>query len=222
MQWFKELMVFLLFSGLLLMLVPETELKQFLRLVVGLLLIALMVQPLTGTGVLSTSNRLTARLRETWHSFDKARPETLGMDHLQSQADRLLEKGSSIMREQMENQTNRQLGALLSLFSGIDEAQVVTQSNAQGGVERVVVQLLLHGDGGMAEESGLLYVSEADGDGSLVSLVQPVLVAGHERLGPEGGGDPSLEPLVRRVRTWVADFYGIDAESVIVTTLTGS
>ena len=42
MEWIKGLVTFLLVSGLLLMVMPDSDLKGFLRFIVGLLLIALM------------------------------------------------------------------------------------------------------------------------------------------------------------------------------------
>ena len=51
-QWIKELIGFLMISGLFLMLVPDADIRRFVRLITGLLLIGLMLQPLTGSGIL--------------------------------------------------------------------------------------------------------------------------------------------------------------------------
>ncbi len=220
-RWIKDLVAFLLLSGLLLMLVPETgDVKQFLRLVVGLLLIVLMVQPLVGPHILNTSNEILARLQDSWWTPGAGRPEMGDLGYLEVQADRLVEKGSDVVREYMENQANKQVGALLSLFAGVNEAQVVTQVDSQGRLERVVVGLHMATDEIQVDQLGLVQSMEVVDDGSPVPVVQPILITEHA--GPESrspADDPSIDPLVRRIRNWVADFYGIEPESVIVTTL---
>ena len=216
-QWIKELVALLLFSGIFLMIVPDTDLRPFLRLVIGLLLIALLIQPLAGTGVFH-SGQIAAKLEGAWRSTGATRAKSTQIEYLQVQAERLVEKGSGVVREQMENQTNRELGALLSLFAGVEEAQVVTQVNAQGRLERVLVQLHLTKDAAKNDTSGLPHAIEPAGSGALVPLVEPVVIT--EQIPViEPFGDPSLDPLQRRVQTWVAGFYGIDPECVTVITI---
>lgn len=218
-QWIKEIVALLLFGGLLLMIVPDTELKPFLRLVVGLLLIALLIQPLAGTNILTSSHGIAARLEESLQALGKTRFQSPAINHqeLQIQAERLVEKGSGIVREHMENQANRQLGALLGLFAGVDAAQVATQVNAQGQLERVLVQLHLSGES-TVNEPALLSTTDISQDEDLVPLVRPVLVT-EQSLGAKVAEDAQVDPLVKRVRSWVADFYGIDTKQVIVTTM---
>jgi stage III sporulation protein AF len=218
-QWIKEIVVLLLFGGLLIMIVPDTELKPFLRLVVGLLLIALLIQPLAGTNILISSYGIAARLEESLQALGRAGFQSPRIEHqqLQVQAERLVEKGSGVVREHMENQANRQLGALLSLFAGVDAAQVATQVNAQGQLERVLVQLHLSGEG-TVNEPELLSATDTSGDEVFVPLVRPVLVT-EQSLQAKVSEDTQADPLVKRVRSWVADFYGIDTKQVIVTTM---
>ena len=113
-------------SGLFLMLVPDAGIRKFVRLVIGLLLIALMLQPLIGSGILIStgSTALGVKFRDALRAGQGGMLET---DQLQKQAERLVEKGSGIMREQMVNQTNKQLSSLLRLFPGVRDAQVAAQ-----------------------------------------------------------------------------------------------
>lgn len=218
-QWIKEIVALLLFGGLLLMLVPDTELKPFLRLVVGLLLTALLIQPLAGTSILTSSDRIAARLEQSLQTLGKPglEPPTIDHQQLQVQAERLVEKGSGIVREYMENQTNRQLGALIGLFAGVDGAQVATQVNTQGQLERVLVQLQLSSES-TASEPELTATTDISEDADLVPLVRPVLVT-EQSLQAKNLEEHQQAPLVKRVRNWVADFYGIDPEQVIVITM---
>ena len=217
-QWIKELVTLLLFSGIFLMIVPDTDLRPFLRLIVGLLMIAVIIQPLVGTGVLIRSSQIAARLEHSWRSVGVTRIESSGIEHLQVQAERLVQKGSDAVREQMENQTNRQLGALLGLFAGIDEAQVVTQVNAHGRLERVLVQVHLTKDVVESDEWGLSYTIDDYESKTLVPLVEPVSVTNHMPVA-EPVNDSAPDPLVKRIQTWVAGFYGIDPECVMVVTI---
>ena len=116
-QWIRGLVTFLLVSGLMLMLVPDTDLRKFVRMVVGLILIGLLMQPLIGGDVLRTAEQMASSLDR---ALDNENRELAGLSSqdLQMDGQRLIEKGSGVMREYMENQTNRQVGALLSLFAG--------------------------------------------------------------------------------------------------------
>ncbi|NMB23992.1 MAG: stage III sporulation protein AF [Firmicutes bacterium] len=219
MEWIRGLVTFLLVSGLLLMVIPDSDLKGFLRFIVGLLLIALMIGPLVGEGVLG-------RLEELVMNFDKYNLDgagaywaTVDTPTLEERARDLLGKGSDVMWEHMEKQTNRQLGSMLSLLTGIDEAQVVSQINSKGELERVVVQLRLS-EGMDGEENALpLTVQDGEMGHTVVEPVEPVAIL---------GGAPSMmlpcSPTVHaqvaeRAGSWVADFYDIDESQVTVSIL---
>ena len=204
-QWIKELIGFLMISGLFLMLVPHQEIRKFVRLVIGLLLITLMLQPLTGSGILVNIGSTSADLR-LHHALRTGQGGMLEVDQLQEQAERLVEKGSGIMREQMVNQTNKQLSSLLRLFPGVRDAQVAAQMGAEGGLQRVVVHLYL------AEEA-------ASGDNGsstrLIEPVAPVLIMGEPLRQDEVASFPQ-DSLTSRVQSLVADFYGVEPEAVLV------
>ena len=175
-------------------------------MVIGLLLIELMLQPLTGSGLLLTKGPAVPSLRLS----DALPVEDRGMLDLyevEQQAERLIEKGSGIMREHLVNQTNRQLSSLLSLFPGVKDAQVAAQMGASG-LQRVVVHLY------MAEEAA----SREHGSGSSpVEPVAPVLIMGQQTPIPREESEMySGYSLTSRVKELVADFYGIEPEAVIV------
>lgn len=204
-QWIKELIGFLMISGLFLMLVPHQEIRKFVRLVIGLLLVTLMLQPLTGSGILVNIGSTSADLR-LHHALRTGQGGMLEVDQLQEQAERLVEKGSGIMKEQMVNQTNKQLSSLLSLLPGVKDAQVAAQIGVGGGLERVVVHLYL-AEGASSGENGL--------GTRLIEPVAPVLIMGES---PRQDGFSSFpqDSLTWRVKSLVADFYGIEPEAVIV------
>ena len=206
-HWFKELVGFLMISGLFLMLVPDADIRRFVRLITGLLLIALMLQPLTGSGTLMDPGSIAAGFQNRFHALRTGQGGMLETDGLQMQAERLVEKGTGIMREQMVNQANRQLSSLLSLFAGVKDAQAAVQLGAGGGLERVVVQLYVEGD----------VPSPYSGPAACqVEPVAPVLIMKEALQQDESPGFP-LESLTGRVQSFVADFFGIEPEAVIVT-----
>ena len=82
---------------------------------------------------------------------------------------------------------------------------------------RVLVQLHLSGES-TVNEPALLSTTDISQDEDLVPLVRPVLVT-EQSLGAKVAEDAQVDPLVKRVRSWVADFYGIDTKQVIVTTM---
>ncbi len=213
-QWIRGLVTFLLVSGLMLMLVPDTDLRKFVRMVVGLILIGLLMQPLIGGDVLRTAEQMASSLDR---ALDNENRELAGLSSqdLQMDGQRLIEKGSGVMREYMENQTNRQVGALLSLFAGINEAQVISQVNSKGELERVVVQLQL--EPSVADEAPLdkTYLSSAE---HFIDPIEPVVIVGGS-LPAYIGDSNDVPPLVQRVQNWVAEFFDIDKNQVVVSIL---
>ncbi|NLJ86744.1 MAG: stage III sporulation protein AF [Firmicutes bacterium] len=213
-QWIRGLVTFLLVSGLMLMLVPDTDLRKFVRMVVGLILIGLLMQPLIGGDVLRTAEQMASSLDR---ALDNENRELAGLSSqdLQMDGQRLIEKGSGVMREYMENQTNRQVGALLSLFAGINEAQVISQVNSKGELERVVVQLQL--EPSVADEAPLdkTYLSSAE---HFIDPIEPVVIVGGS-LPAYIGDSNDVPPLVQRVQNWVAEFFDIDKNQVVVSVL---
>ena len=216
-QWIKSLVAFLLISGLLLMLMPDTDLKGFLRFVVGLLLIALLIGPLVGGGALGSLDELVFGLSQ--YGGPNANGVALDAHGLELRAEGLLEKGSGVMREYMENQTNRQLGSLLGLFSGIDEAQVISQVNSKGQLERVVVQLRLAPDESREEDLPLAYIHDGEEINLSIRPVQPVVILDGDSPDAHTAPVDSHGPLAKRVGNWVADFFGIDEGQVMVNIL---
>lgn len=217
-QWIKALVTFLLVSGLLLMVMPDSDLKGFVRFVMGLLLIGLVIGPLVGEGVLGRIDELVMNVDKYNPNGEGTLPVAIDTPFLEQQARDLLEKGSDVMREHMEKQTSRQLGSMLSLLAGIDEAQVVSQINSQGELERVVVQLRL-AEGAGREDTLPATVQEGEMGRARVEPVKPVAIT---------RGAPTVmlpcsstvgEQIAGRVGSWVADFYGIDESQVIVNIL---
>ncbi|NLA59033.1 MAG: stage III sporulation protein AF [Firmicutes bacterium] len=209
-QWLKELIGFLMFAGLFLMLMPNGAMRKFARLITGLLLVALMLQPFIGSRFLLNKDSIAAGLRLS-RALTAEQSGMLEVDRLQKQAERLIEKGSSVMREQMVNQTNKQLSSLLSLFPGVKDAKVAAQIGVGGGLERVVVHLYLDEEGYSRE-----HASQGNGSSAMIEPVAPVLIIGGELTRQDEPQGLPWDSLASRVQTLVADFYGLEPEAVIV------
>lgn len=206
--------MFLLVGGLLLLLTPEAEIRKFVRLVLSLLLIALAIQPLAGGG----TGILFDKLREPrWIEITEPASMPGESEIWQNKAERLLQRGSEVVMEQASRQASQQIGALLGFFTGVKQAQVVTQITPAGEVERVIVHLQLS-----ESDSDDNQLSLKQDNGKQVELVQPVMVShDHETAGTflvDSSKEDFVSPVVSRVRKWVAAFYGLDEDEVKVTT----
>ncbi|NLK08355.1 MAG: hypothetical protein GX316_06600 [Firmicutes bacterium] len=210
-EWVKNLVLYLLVSSFLLMMLPDSSLKGFVRFVVGLLLIALLIGPFIGDGFLARLEQLTFSMDDDFKNLEVEFAAGPGWE-LEQKAENMLEKGSHVMWEQTEKHTDRQLGVLLGLLTGVGEAEVVSQFGSRGEPKNIIVQL--------RPAQPVLSAACGDGNGQNLHIgieqIKPVRIGSNQSMLTHENAAQSVCDLAGRVRSWVAEFYGLDQEQVMV------
>lgn len=129
--WVQQIAFLVLFAGLVEIVLPSGEVRKAVRLVVGLVVMLAVVEPFTGW-VADPDGGLVEAVAE--RLVDDATPFI-------NAGTELAEGGFEQARTLWKSQAERELGALLGLVDGVQQARVAVSQGDRFGAGRLLVLL---------------------------------------------------------------------------------
>lgn len=207
--WVKNFLILILVLTFLEMLLPSSGIRQFVKWLMGLVVMAFILQSVVD---LESKSQLPE-----WEKWIQSHTDLRSTRSVLDMGQQIAEGGEEPVLELMQKEQSRYIKSMLLMLDGVDDAEVVIQVGSGGKLQGVVVTvkaasdvtLLSAGEGGVRS----VQIPPVEISGQCMA-VQPETdsVGGREH----SGSLVSAEALSRKVRRFVASFYQLPESAVTV------
>lgn len=204
-------------AGLLEMLLPENQMKKFIKVIMGLFVIVALLGPVSSLMEDEPSWELS--------SWSLPSSEGQGAATVLSTGQMTDERFRGRIMNEYQSHLGRQIESLVNLVPGVErsEAKVSLRSGTTiyslDAISKVEIKVLPEKGGGEITDSG---IEKPEERGSIQVVVPPVNAV---KVNPYQGSQTISNPtgdadaLSKRVKEMVANFYGLPRENVLVEVL---
>lgn len=134
--WVRGFLYLLFFATLVQVILPDDGIRRYTRLVVGLIVLAALLQPVTDLV------RNPAMLGDSLEGFFSDNQGAAAADAWIAEGERMRELGEDRAIRQFAARTGEQIEGMLSLVQGVESAEVVDLKISAEGVARAEVRLV--------------------------------------------------------------------------------
>lgn len=130
-NWLKTLIATILLTSFLELLLPESKLREFVKVVLGIFVIVTVIAPFTA-------------LRGEKISFERLFLQSSGQDYshmLEFNNEKLREVNGKLIREQCSEEIDRQVRSLAMLVNGVADVKTATELKENGSIEKLLIYL---------------------------------------------------------------------------------
>lgn len=223
-QIIKEVTLIVILAGVLEMLLPENQMKKFVKVIMGLFIIVALLGP--------AANWLKMDGEWALSSWDFSGADSQGAASVLSTGQRMNNELQEVALSEYENHLARQITALVNLVPGVSDSQAQVSLRpgesiySLDAIARIAIKVnrAAAAEGGSEESTetkpgeDLAPSDRLDDSTAAVAPVQEVRVypLENERTRTDNEDD---RVLVQRVKETVANFYGVPRENISVEVL---
>ncbi len=205
-SWVKNFLILILALAFLEILLPSSGLRQFVKWLMGLVVLVFVLQP-----VVNLEGKMYLPEWERWiggTASSRSLYSSLAMGQ------QIAEGGKEPMLDLMHKEQSRHIKSMLLILDGVEDAEVVTQHGSDGLPQRVVVTVKADSD---SEERHRVGVGIEPVQVGSIALEQGRAELGVAVASAQRRVHADETSLSRKVRRFVASFYQLPEDSVTVT-----
>ncbi|MDW7674948.1 MAG: stage III sporulation protein AF [Bacillota bacterium] len=204
----REIVIIVLLASFLEMLLPKSNMKRFVQVILGLFILISILNPIAS---LISSDEMTFQI-EAWQYQPVA---TSDLEDILAQGQRLARAGEASAVREYEVRIEKQISSLVTLVPGVDYVDVtVSVGDGDKGLVGDIQQVLLtihNNNNNSKQESAQSPINEIEIDDIVINLQeeQQNVSESTENLFATG-------QIERDVIQLVSNFYGLSAEKITV------
>lgn len=130
-SWLKTLLATILLTSFLELLLPESKLREFVKVVLGIFVIVTVMAPFTA-------------LKSEKISFERLLLQNTGQDYsrmLEADSEKLREVNGKLIEEQCSEDIDRQVRSLAMLVTGVADVKTEAELKENGRIEKLMIYL---------------------------------------------------------------------------------